>query len=374
MRMKFPITILSLAAASLASCGSAAAGDSPPFTITSLGEFKEPWAIAVEPGTGRVFVTEKAGSMKFVDPASGTAGTVSGIPQASYGGQGGFADVAFAPDYASSHAIYLSWVKEDTAGRYGVVGRGTLSCSASNACSVDGLKEIWRQQPAMPTFGQFALRIAFAPDGQHMFVSSGELAKGDPAQDNSNNLGTIVRLNLDGTAAAGNPFADKGSPTDQIWTYGHRNPLGLAFDLNGQLWDLEHGPRGGDEINLLVPGDNYGWPVVSNGINYNGSPIPDHDTRPEFHAPAIYWTPVIAPGGMTFYSGKLWPEWKNQAIIAGLSTQSLARVSFDGGHGTEVARYDMGKRMRGVIEAPDGSLYAIEDGDGGRLLHLTPAT
>lgn len=373
--MKFPISILSLAAAAVASCGPATAGDSPPFAVTSLGEFKEPWAIAVEPGTGRVFVTEKAGTMKFVDPASGTVGTVGGTPQVSYGGQGGFADVAFAPGYADNHTIYLSWVSEDSAGRYGVVGRGTLTCSADDACSVDGLKEIWRQVPAMPTFGQFALRIAFAPDGQHMFVSSGELAKGEPAQDNSNNLGTIVRLNLDGTAAAGNPFADKGSPTNQIWTYGHRNPLGLAFDLDGQLWDLEHGPRGGDEINKLVPGDNYGWPIVSDGINYNGTPIPDNATHPEFHAPAIGWTPVIAPGGMTFYSGKLWPEWKGQAIVAGLSTQCLARVSLDAAsdHGTEVARYDMGKRMRGVIEAPDGSLYAIEDGDGGRLLHLTPA-
>jgi len=176
----------------------------------------------------------------------------------------------------------------------------------------------------------------------------------------------------DGTPAKGNPFADKGHPADEIWTIGHRNPLGLKFDLNGQLWDLEHGPAGGDEINKLVPGDNYGWPLVSGGDNYNGTPIPRHSTRPDFHAPAINWTPVIAPGDMIFYSGKLWPEWKNQALVAGMKTQCIARVSLSDDHGTEVARYDMGHRIRDLAEAADGSLYVLEDAGGGRLLHLTP--
>jgi len=346
----------------------------PPFAASAFGSFDEPWALAIEPGTGVIFITEKPGTMKFYDPATGQTGSVGGTPSdISYGGQGGFADVAFAPDYETSHAIYLSWVTaEDDGKRYGVIGRGTLDCADASACAVKGLKVIWRQEPAMQTFGQFALRITFSPDGKYMFVASGEYAKGDPAQDTSNNLGAILRLNPDGTAAAGNPFAGKGSPTDQIWTYGHRNPLGLKFDLDGQLWDLEHGPRGGDEINMLVPGDNYGWPVVSNGINYNGTPIPDHDTHPEFHAPAIFWTPVIAPGDFIFYSGKAWPEWKGEALVAGLATMSMARVSFDGDHGTEVARYGFPKRMREIVEAPDGSLWLAEDGADGRLLHLTP--
>ena len=346
-----------------------------PFTATSHGTFNEPWALKVEPGTQRLFITEKHGTMKVYDPATGRTASVGGTPDnVSYGGQGGFADLAFAPDYASNHAIYLSWVTADASGkRYGVVGQGTLACDDISACAVEGLKVIWRQEPALESFGQFALRITFSPDGKLMFVASGDLAKGDPAQDNTNNLGTIVRLNLDGTAAAGNPFAGKGSPTDQIWTYGHRNPLGLKFNLDGQLWDLEHGPRGGDEINMLMPGDNYGWPIVSNGINYNGTPIPDHDTRPEFHPPAISWTPVIAPGDFIFYSGRLWPQWKGQALVVGLSTMSLARVSLEGDHGTEVARYQFPKRMRDITEAADGSLWLIEDGDGGRLLRLTPS-
>ena len=385
--MRISTIALSLPLLAAASCGSAQSGDSAPaasasnpaptetkgpFAVAALGAFEEPWALAIEPGTNRIFITEKAGTMKVVDPATGKSAPVSGTPQVSYGGQGGFADVAFAPDYAASRTIYLSWVKADDSGkRYGVVGRGTLDCADMAACAVNGLTEIWRQTPALDTFGQFAVRLAFAPDGKYLFVASGDLAKGDPAQDISNNLGAIVRLNLDGTPAAGNPLVGKGSA--DIWTYGHRNPLGLKFDASGQLWDVEHGPAGGDEINKLVPGDNYGWPVVSNGDNYNGTPIPRHSTRPEFHAPAISWNPVIAPGDMIFYSGKLWPEWKGNAIVAGLKTQALVRVKLSGDKGAEEARYDMGKRMRGLAEAPDGSIYAIEDGKGGRLLRLTPA-
>jgi glucose/arabinose dehydrogenase len=382
MAMRIATVALSLPLLAIASCGGTSSGDSAkaqpsaaaeaPFKIAALGSFDEPWALAIEPDSGNIFITEKGGTMKFVQPTNGRTGTVTGTPQVSYGGQGGFADVAFAPDYATSHTLYLSWVKADGSKRYGVVGRGTLTCEEHDSCRIDGLKEIWRQEPALDTFGQFALRMAFSPNHKYLFVASGDLAKGDPAQDLANNLGKIVRLNLDGTAAAGNPFASKGSPTNQIWTYGHRNPLGLKFDSAGQLWDLEHGPMGGDEIDKLVPGDNYGWPVVSNGDNYNGTPIPRHSTRPEFHAPAISWNPVIAPGDFIFYSGKLWPEWKGQALIAGLKTQAIVRVSLSDDHGTEQARYDMGHRMREIAEAPDGSLYALEDGKGGRLLHLTP--
>lgn len=388
--MRIATFALSLSAVAIASCGTASSGESAPakasgawqadelpagapFKATALGSFDEPWALAVEPGTGHLFITEKPGTMRVVDPASGQIAPVGGTPQVSYGGQGGFADVAFAPDYKTSHTIYLSWVKAgDGKTRYGVVGRGTLSCSAMSACAVRDLKEIWRQNTAYDTFGQFALRLAFSPDHKYLFVSSGEQMKADPAQDMSTNLGKIVRLNLDGTPAAGNPLAGKAGASADIWTSGHRNPLGLKFDLNGQLWDLEHGPMGGDEINKLVPGDNYGWPVVSNGDNYNGTPIPRHSTRPDFHAPAISWNPVIAPGDFIFYSGKLWPDWKDQALIAGMKTQAIVRVSLSGDHGSELARYNMGHRIREISEAPDGSLYALEDGKGGRLLHLTP--
>jgi glucose/arabinose dehydrogenase len=373
------------AALAAASCGSAQSGDnaaqasaSPaaasPFSIMAVTPFEEPWAIALEPGTQRLFVTEKAGTMKFVDLASGRTGTVSGIPEVAYGGQGGFADLAFAPDYATSHTIYLSWAEQgDGDLRGGAVGRGTLVCEQGGDCRVDGLKVIWRQTPKTAGPLQFALRLTFSPDGKYLFVSSGDRVHIDSVQELSSNLGKIVRLLPDGSPAPGNPFADKGSPADEVWTMGHRNPLGLKFDLNGQLWDLEHGPRGGDEINRLEPGKNFGWPLVSAGNNYNGTPIPDNDTRPDLDLPAITWNPVIAPGDFIFYSGKLWPEWKNQALIATLGTTSIVRVSLNGDKGTEEARYKFDKRLRDIIEAPDGSLYVVEDGKGGRLLHLTPA-
>jgi glucose/arabinose dehydrogenase len=382
--MRIPTFALSLPLLAIASCGNAQSGDSAakaapaadaPFKIAQVGTetFNEGWAISLEPGSGRIFITEKGGTMKVVDPATGQRGDVAGIPPVAYGGQGGLADFIFAPDYATTHAIYLSWAEAGDGGnKGGAVGKGTLNCSSLDKCAIDNLKVIWRQQPKVPGVLQYALRMTFSPDAKYLFVSSGDRVAIDYVQKTDNNLGKIVRLTPDGQPAPGNPMASKGNPANEIWTIGHRNPLGLQFDLKGQLWDLEHGPMGGDEINKLVPGDNYGWPVVSNGDNYNGTPIPDHSTHPEFHAPAISWNPVIAPGGFIFYSGKLWPEWKNQAIIAGMKTQAIIRVSLKGDHGTEEARYDMGHRIRGLAEAADGSLYVIEDAKGGRLLHLTP--
>ena len=373
--MRFPIPALSLPLLAIASCGSAQSGDSAPgelpFKVEALTTLAAPWALKMEPGTSRVFVTEKFGTMEVIDLAGHVKGSVGGMPQVAPAGQGGLADLVFAPDYFASYGIYLSWAEEAKGGTRGVVGRGTLDCPTVDNCQVKDLKVIWRQ-PAVSGPLQYALRMTFSPDGQYLFVASGDRVHTEMVQDMSNNLGKVVRLLPDGTPAPRNPFADKGSPANQIWTIGHRNPLGLKFDLNGQLWDLEHGPRGGDEINKLVAGDNYGWPVVSGGDNYNGVPIPRNETHPEFHAPAINWTPVIAPGDFIFYSGKLWPQWKGDAIVAGLKTMCLARIEFDGDHATEVARYDMGHRMRDIAEASDGSLYAIEDGPEGRLLHLTP--
>ena len=390
------IAILATAAAFLASCNSAYSGDSSApatapgaastaeaaFDVAQMGAFDEPWAMAFEPGTGNLFVTEKKGAIKFLTP-SGAIGEVSGVPAVSYGGQGGFADIAFAPDYVTSHTIYISWVQAGAGNtRRGVVGRGKLACSdggeraaradLAGSCAIEGLKEVWRQNPALSTFGQFALRLAFSPDAKYLFVSSGDLMKGDPAQDTSNNLGKVVRLNLDGTPAAGNPFAGQAGMSPDIWTYGHRNPLGLKFDAQGRLWDLEHGPAGGDELNLIVPGRNYGWPLVSNGDNYDGTPIPRNATRPDLALPAISWNPVIAPGDFIFYSGELFPEWRGNALIAGLKTQSLVRVTIDGEKAHEAQRVDFHMRLRDIVEGPDGAIWVVGDGPGGKLLKLTP--
>lgn len=347
------------------------------FEAVSLGTFDEPWAADFAPGTSVLFITEKGGTMKFVDTATGRTGTVTGMPEVDYGGQGGLGDVAFLPSERSEtldrRTIYLTWAEAgegDTRGA--ALGKGTLVCAEADACAVEGLSVIWRQQPKVTGRGHYSHRIAFSPDGQYLFLASGDRQKMEPAQDLSNNLGSVLRLTLDGDAAPGNPFAERGSPSDQIWSYGHRNILGLQFDAQGRLWDLEHGPQGGDELNLVVRGDNYGWPIVSEGIHYNGDPIPDHSTRPEFHAPAISWDPVIAPGDFTFYSGALWPEWKGQAIIAAMKPTAIVRVAIEGEEATEVARYPFEERVREIVEGPDGALWILEDGEGGRLIKLTP--
>ncbi|MEO6042205.1 MAG: PQQ-dependent sugar dehydrogenase [Croceibacterium sp.] len=371
-----------LSAAFSASCGSAQPADnaaqngSLPFKIAAVGSFDAPWAARFAPGTQVLFVTEKKGTMKFVDLPSGREGTVTGIPPVNFSGQGGFADVAFLPGERSAtlgkRTIYLSWAEAGEGPRSGVVGKGTLVCAQADACRVEGLQVIWRQVPKTSGPLQFALRLTFSPDGKYLFVASGDRVAIDNVQTLGSNLGKIVRLLPDGRPAPGNPFASQGSLANEVWTYGHRNPLGLKFDLAGQLWDLEHGPRGGDEINRLAPGQNYGWPLVSGGDNYDGTPIPKNQSRPDLAQPAIMWNPVIAPGDFVFYSGKLWPQWKGQALIAGLGTQAIVRVSLAGDKGTEQARYKFDHRLREIVEAPDGSLYVLEDGAGGRLLHLTP--
>ena len=368
-----------------ASCGSPAAGDSTKpaavevkdqFKVEVLGTFDEPWAMVLLPGTSMLFLTEKAGTIKFIDSAANRQGTVTGIPKVDYGGQGGLGEIAFLGSESAStvsrRTIFLTWVEAGRDGTRGAaLGKGTMICEEADACRIDGLQVIWHQDPKVSGRGHFSHRIAFSPDGKYLFVSSGERQKFTPAQDLSNNLGKVLRLNLDGTPAAGNPFADKGGVSAQIWSYGHRNLLGLQFDASGQLWDLEHGPAGGDELNRIEPGKNYGWPLVSDGDNYDGSPIPRNSTRPDLAQPAISWNPVIAPGDFIFYSGKMWPEWKGQALIAGMGYPGLVRVKIDGEKAREEARYPLGHRIREIREAPDGSLLLLEDGKGGRLLQLT---
>ena len=360
-----------------ASCGASTAGDSPAgvhqikdqFRIEVLGTFDEPWALALLPDGKSALITERGGALKLWS-ASGAV-PVSGVPPVDSGGQGGLGDIALSPDFAASGMVYLSWVEagaRDTRGA--VVGRAKLT-SRSNGSSLDGLTVIWRQDPKVTGRGHFSHRITFSPDGKFLFVASGERQKFTPAQDLNANLGKIVRLDLDGTPAPGNPFAAKSGLSAQIWTYGHRNILGLQFDAAAQLWDLEHGPAGGDELNLVQPGQNYGWPLVSDGDHYDGKPIPRNSTRPDLAQPAISWNPVIAPGDFIFYSGKLWPEWKGQPLIAGLGSQGLVRVRIGGARGIEEARYPLGERIREIREAPDGSLLVLEDGTGGRLLRLT---
>jgi glucose/arabinose dehydrogenase len=370
------LTIFSPLALLAASCGGTASGDSPrvlskiegSFAITELGSFAEPWAMAFAPGTSMLFITEKAGTIKMQDVKTGKTGTVTGAPKVDYGGQGGLGDIAFLPSETSptitQRTIFLTWAEagpNDTRGA--AVGRGTLTCDSADACQISGLEVIWRQTPKVTGRGHYSHRLAFSPDGKHLFIASGERQKMQPAQDPASDLGKIIRLPID---AAGKP----AGPAER-YSLGHRNILALAFAPDGRLWDLEHGPAGGDELNLVRQGANYGWPLVSEGRHYDGAFIPHHDTRPDFAAPAIYWNPVIAPGGMTFYSGKMWPEWRGEVLIGAMSPTAIVRVRIDGDKASEQARYPMARRIRAITEDRDGSLLVLEDKEGGRLLRLS---
>ncbi len=340
-----------------------------PLRIEDKATFKEPWAMAFLPD-GSALITEKAGALKWWREG-GAVQAVGGMPKVDYGGQGGLGDVKPAPDFATSSTIYLTWVEagpNDTRGA--VLGKGKLVLT--EAPRIEGLAVIWRQVPKVTGRGHFSHRIAFSPDGKYLFLSSGERQKFTPAQDLTVNLGKVLRLTPDGEAAAGNPFFGKGGVSDEVWSYGHRNLLGLQFDASGRLWDLEHGPAGGDELNLVEPGKNYGWPLVSDGDHYDGTPISRHATRPDLAAPAISWNPVIAPGDFIFYSGDRFPAWKGQALIAGMGSMGLVRVAIEGQKAREVERIALDQRIREIRQGPDGAIWVLEDGETGRLRKITP--
>jgi glucose/arabinose dehydrogenase len=352
--------------------GKASAGR--PFQVRAIATFDEPWAMAFLPGPGpRALITERKGKLKLLWSDSGRVGEVAGAPAVDYGGQGGLGDVVLHPRFAQNRLVYLSWVEAGAGDiRGAVVGRGRLVEESGKGARLEGLQVIWRQSPKLDGRGHFGHRIAFGPDGK-LYISSGERQHFDPAQDMAANLGKVLRLKDDGTVPADNPFASRGGVTAQIWTLGHRNPLGLAFAPDGRLWEIEMGPKGGDELNLIVKGRNYGYPIVSNGDHYDGKVIPDHPTRPEFEAPRVWWTPVISPGDFIHYSGRAFPQWRGDVLVAGLSSKALIRVDVDGTSAREAERWDMGKRIREVEQGPDGSVYLLEDEAGGRLLKLTPA-
>ncbi|MDQ1091626.1 glucose/arabinose dehydrogenase [Xanthomonas sacchari] len=342
-----------------------------PFSATPVATFDEPWAMSFLPD-GSALISEKGGTLKRIDPVSGHTGTVSGVPTVAYGGQGGLGDVLPHPGFAKNGWVYLSYAEPGSGDTRGAaVMRAKLTLDSNGGGSLSQQQVIWRQQPKVSGNGHFGHRLAFGPDGK-LWISSSERQKFDPAQDMSGNLGKIVRLNDDGSVPADNPFANRGGVAAQVWSLGHRNVLGLAFDANGRLWEHEMGPAGGDELNLIQRGANYGYPIVSNGDHYDGRPIPDHSTRPEFAAPKVSWTPVISPAGFVIYNGSHFPQWRGNGFIGGLSSQSLVRIEFNGETAREGARYDMGKRIREVEQGPDGALWLLEDGAGGRLLKLQP--
>ena len=341
------------------------------FQVNTVASLNEPWAMAILPD-GRLLVTEKAGALKLFDPVSKKNLSVEGIPKVAYGGQGGLGDVALHPNFNNNAWLYLSYAEAGKSNQFGaVVIRAKLDLTQPNQPKLIEQKRIWEQVPKVEGQGHYAHRLIFDEQAK-LWIAPGERQKFDPAQDMKSNLGKVLRLNDDGIPAQNNPFIQQGGVAAQIWSLGHRNPLGIAFDPKNQLWVAEMGPKGGDELNLITKAQNYGYPIVSNGDHYGGADIPDHATRPEYKSPEIDWTPVISPSSLIFYRGNSFPQWKNKALIGGLSSKAIIVVDTTLKPVQEVQRLDMGERIRDIVEAKDGSLWVLQDGQDAKLLKLTP--
>ena len=353
------------------------AGGDRPFTVSEVAAFSTPWAMAFLPGSGvpltnMALLTEKEGKLWLVDVTNGKRTAVSGVPQVKVAGQGGLGDVMPHPDFAGNQRVYLSFVEAGANSTSGAaLGYGTLDLSNAAAPALKDFKVIWRQQPKVTGDGHFSHRIAFGPDG-FLYLSSGDRQKMQPAQDFTGELGKVLRLTHEGAPAPGNPWASRGGVAAEYWSMGHRNLLGLQFAPDGRLWESEMGPEGGDEINLILPGKNYGWPRASNGSHYGGDPIPDHKAGDGFEGPKVWWTPSISPGALLIYTGDKFKNWKGDALVGALSGKALIRIDINGDKARKGDHWDMGERIRAVDQGPDGSVYLIED--KGRLLRLDPAT
>ena len=401
MRAALLVTLVSTAVRAQINAGDQKPATDLPFTMTQVATFNLPWRIAFLPD-GRMLVTEKPGAVWLVTQ-QGMKTSVANVPAVLHQGQGGLLGVFTSPRYAADRSVYLTYAEPGDGGSGLALARARLDIGERGA-SLEGLEVLWRQMPK-GRGGQFGAQIAFSPDGQYLFLTVGDRQRMTPAQDPDQELGKILRLTLDGKPAPGNPMAGKTGaasvplidpPRDteaaktatvvstytypapnltpaETWSTGHRTPYGLAFSPDGRLWEVEHGPRGGDELNLIEPGKNYGWPLVAYATNYNGVPIPSPDTRADLTKPVIYWNPVIAPGSLTFYNGALFPQWKGSALIGGMGTRSLNRITFDGKGGAATAeRWNVEHRIRDVEVAPDGAVWMLEDANPGGLFRVIP--
>ncbi len=401
------LAVVSTQATAQVNAGAQAPEASLPFTMAQVTTFNLPWRLAFLPD-GRMLVTEKVGPIWLVTQ-QGMKRPVLNYPASLYGGQGGMLGIYVSPNYATDNSVYITYCEPGTLG--GISGSSLALAKAKlvitdgtpGSVSLENLQVIWRDG-ARGRGGQFGANIAFAPDGKSLFLTVGDRQRFTPAQDPNQPLGKILHLTLDGKPAPGNPQAGKtgaasvgiiNPPADteaaktapvvytykfpgknltpsETWTMGHHTPYGLAFAPDGRLWEAEHGPKGGDELNLIEPGKNYGWPLVRYALNYNGVPIPGFDTRPDLTQPVIYWTPIIAPGNLTFYKGAMFPQWNGSALMGGKATMTLNRIIVDGATAKPAERWSVGKRIRDVEVGPDGALWMLEDSPTGGLFKVTP--
>lgn len=357
-----------LASLLLAPAGLRAAPSAAYRTVVVAKGLEHPWGMTFLPG-GRMLVTERPGRLRIVSPSGELSPPVEGVPKVAAVGQGGLLDVALHPRFADNSLVYLSFAEPGPEGQGTAVARGRLEGSA-----LKDVKVIFRQKPKLTGGVHFGSRLVFAPDGT-LYISMGDRGRMERAQDRSNHQGTIARVNDDGTIPANNPFVKTQGVLPEIYTWGNRNVQGMALNpWTGVVWAQEHGPKGGDEVNILKSGANYGWPLVTFGIDYSGAVISDKTEMEGVEPPLLHWTPSIAPSGMAFYDGDAFPAWKGDLFVGALKDRHLRRVDLDGEKvvGQEILLSELGKRIRDVRVGPDGFLYVLTDEPDGEMIRVEP--
>jgi glucose/arabinose dehydrogenase len=351
-----------------AACAQSEPQASASFDIKEVASgLDHPWGLAFLPD-GRLLLTERAGRLRILGTDGKLSGPLQGVPAVQARGQGGLLDVALDPDFKTNRTIYLSLAEAGDGGASTAFVKATLAEGR-----VDNVTLLFRQQPKVSGAGHYGGRIVFTQDGKHIFLTTGDRQKLDPAQDLNSHLGKVIRLNRDGSVPQDNPFVGRTDAKPEIWSYGHRNIQGAAIEpATGKLWTIEFGPAGGDELNTPERGKNYGWPLVSWGSHYSGADIPDPPTRPDFADAVKYWNPTIAPSGMIFYTGATFPAWKGNILIAGLGTLGIVRLTVANGAIAGEERINLGRRIRDVEQAPDGTIYVATDDNDGRIWRLSP--
>ena len=347
---------------------------SAPARVTPVvGGLDHPWSMAFLPDGG-ILITERPGNLRLLRTPGGLSKPLAGVPKVAARGQGGLLDVALSPGFATDRYVYLAYAEADGGKSGTAVGRGRL---ADDASGLEDFKVLFRQEPKLSSGQHFGSRLVFDGKG-YLYIALGENNQRPTAQDLDKLQGKVVRLKLDGSVPADNPFVGKQGARPEIWSYGHRNPQGMALNpWTGELWENEHGPRGGDEINVVQPGKNYGWPLATYGINYSGLAIPEAkgETLPGMEAPVYWWPKSPAISGMAFYDADRFPVWRNSLFIGALGNQNLIRLTVDGHRVVETERLlvDRKRRIRDVRQGPDGYVYVLTDASPGELLRVAPA-
>jgi glucose/arabinose dehydrogenase len=334
---------------------------------------QNPWAFEFLPDN-RILVTERSGNLRIVGADGKISAPLKGLPPVFFEGQGGLLDVALDPQFATNRTIYWSFSEPRQGGNGTALAKGVLADGL-----VENVQVIFRQMPTFDSSGHFGSRIVFSPDGK-LFLALGDRQSAKArvqAQDLGTHFGKVIRIESDGSVPQDNPFVGRSDAKPEIWSYGHRNMQAAALDPEGRLWTVEHGPRGGDELNRPEHGKNYGWPVITYGLEYFGPKIGDGITAKDgLEQPVYYWDPVIAPSGLLFYTGDLFPEWKGNAFVGGLGSMKLVRLKLENDRvvGEEWLLRDQAKRIRDVKQGPDGAIYVIADGPNSSLLRIAPRT